>query len=809
MSLLGCMSRLFEVKQLSQKTRDEILEYFQYDRQIDLESASFAKQLEGLKGIAKKKAIARVQAIKQTLATARVETAARSHAKGINEGWRSELEKTWTRVVSLRSQAGARMGRWLDEIGPQFIGFGDNIAAQEDALRIARGAAPLGNDPASLGFAKAAIDTGEWFRQQMIEAGSPIALRVDYGTPQLDNYRAIREVPLDEYMAFVRDRLDYSRIYKPSGERMSRAEVDLVIKAKYEAAVTNGASRLTPGSLGQRTLANQWLDSRVLAFKPEGFIEYNRRFGEGDAIKLYMKHFDALAHDLGMMQQLGPDPRFTHDYMADVIKIETGKDVGEGAGRAKWMWQVLDGETNQGLDSITARVGQGFRNILSMGLLPSAPISSFTGDLMTATHAAKLRGMSAMRMLGHYMTLLGQGKENRAFAARTLAAADMFLSELHAGRRLGDISADGLIGKATDKLFRLSGMTGMTSALKAAFNIEFLSMLGENAGKGFDALPIPIKAMFAEYGFKAAHWDVLRRAPMIQGTAGFSGVKALDVANIPMMADIELQALGLKRDAINDVFRRITDMITTESETYAVPTPNLRTKALTTLGTRADDPLGQGWRTLMLFKSFPLVYMLGHVMRGLTRDGIANRAAYLGTIGAMLTIAGAIRNQMVDVVKGNDPENMGTAKFWGKAFLAGGGATLFGDFIGQGLQGKNRYEKDALITLLGPGAQWANDTASLLLGTPLSVVRGDDVNFESRASRAVQMMRMYTPKLWYTRLAFDRLIWDQLQYLADPNSAGAWARIARRQIVDREVDSWWRAGEFGPERAPDLGAAVR
>jgi hypothetical protein len=373
---------------------------------------------------------------------------------------------------------------------------------------------------------------------------------------------------------------------------------------------------------------------------------------------------------------------------------------------------------------------------------------------------------------------------------------------------MGEVTLNGITGKVTDLLFRASTLTPQTHALKAATGVEFLQMLGANVGRAFDHLPPEVRAMFTEYGFTPSHWEVLRKAPLISGTGHFSMVKALDVANLPALTDAELSALALKRDGVNETFRRIPDIIATEVNNFAVPTPDLKTRAVMTGGIPADSFAAQGWRTVMLFKSFPLMYMLGPLNRALHQPTWGGVAKQVGSLGAMLTVAGAIRNQLVDITKGNDPENMYTGKFWGKAFLAGGGATLYGDYIGAGLQGQNRYAHGALVTLLGPGASWAEDTGKLLLGTGFGFIRGDDIDYDSRAGKAVNMMRTYSPKTFYTRLALDRLIWDQLQSAVDPHAGRGWARTQRRMMKDDEKESWWRSGDLSPERAPDLGAAV-
>ncbi len=57
--------------------------------------------------------------------------------------------------------------------------------------------------------------------------------------------------------------------------------------------------------------------------------------------------------------------------------------------------------------------------------------------------------------------------------------------------------------------------------------------------------------------------------------------------------------------------------------------------------------------------------------------------------------------------------------------------------------------------------------------------------------------------LWYTRLAMERLIFDELEAAIDPNAARSFRRI--EQGAQR---FFWRPGTRAPQRGPDLGAAV-
>ena len=63
--------------------------------------------------------------------------------------------------------------------------------------------------------------------------------------------------------------------------------------------------------------------------------------------------------------------------------------------------------------------------------------------------------------------------------------------------------------------------------------------------------------------------------------------------------------------------------------------------------------------------------------------------------------------------------------------------------------------------------------------------------------------------LWYTRLAWERFISDEIQAWADGGDAERkFRRIEKKAKKEFGQRFWWPPGQALPERAPDLGAAV-
>jgi nuclear transport factor 2 (NTF2) superfamily protein len=78
-------------------------------------------------------------------------------------------------------------------------------------------------------------------------------------------------------------------------------------------------------------------------------------------------------------------------------------------------------------------------------------------------------------------------------------------------------------------------------------------------------------------------------------------------------------------------------------------------------------------------------------------------------------------------------------------------------------------------------------------------------------AEAVRFAERYQPggSLWYTRLAMERLIFDELERMADPDAAPRFRRIEQRARRETGQQFFWRPGRRGPERAPDLAAVFR
>ena len=155
---------------------------------------------------------------------------------------------------------------------------------------------------------------------------------------------------------------------------------------------------------------------------------------------------------------------------------------------------------------------------------------------------------------------------------------------------------------------------------------------------------------------------------------------------------------------------------------------------------------------------------------------------------------GAVGVQLKELAKGNEPRPMDDISFWTAAGLQGGGLGIIGDLtsasttrLGGGLMGY----------FAGPVVGLANDVGGLTFGNLAEAMKGDNTH----AGRdLVRTLKRYTPgtTLWPTRAAMDRLVWDQLQLVLDPEADKAMRREARTRMREYGNTEWWPTTDLTP-----------
>jgi len=518
-------------------------------------------------------------------------------------------------------------------------------------------------------------------------------------------------------------------------------------------------------------------------------LKYSDEFGHTDIYTTVTDHLNTMANEIARLEIMGPNPEQTFRYLRD-LAVKKGELLKyKDRAMLDSVWSVVSGKANAVSSVSLADGASALRHYLVAAQLGGAFLSSLA-DLAFLRQTSRFNGLPAMKVYQRQLSLMNPNNAaDREAAVRMGLTAQAWVNRALAANRFVEITGAGFSAKVADVTMRASLLSPWTDAGRKAFGMEFMGMIAVHTGRSFDELPTKLREGFTGYGITREDWDVLRMTELMD----HDGAKFFSVENMMNRTDLE-------EGARTNLASKVQEMVLSETD-FAVPMPDAKARAITTGAIKRGTGHGEFWRSAMLFKSFPITIMTTHLLRGARMSGLANKVSYLGQLTIATTVLGAVAMHAKDITRGKDPRSMDTPSFWTAAFIQGGGAGIFGDFIYAGIGGESRFGRGFGMTAAGPVAGFIEQFIHLTGTNLYSIMEGKDANIPADV---VQFMRRYMPggSLWYTRLAWERGVIDELAKLADPNAYNRFGYMVRKQLKDFDRDYWWRPGEAMPARLP-------
>lgn len=661
--------------------------------------------------------------------------------------------------------------------------------------------------------AKAWDEAMTWWRDGMRAAGVPVGDLKDWRLPQHWDSAAVRALGKDAYVAQMeswwhqgklglRDFEVDGQAYLVPGRADERARE--IFQRAYDNITTGGDATLEPGALRNTTMADRYGRRRAFEWmSDDAWLEFNRKLGVGDDAvgELMVRHIDKISQDLAVAQVLGPDP----DRAAKTLIQMYQKDGGSRlwANRLGAIYEISAGKAGTPVSQRLALGAQAFRQFLASVQLGGAVLSA-TSDFGFTKATASWHGLDMTRIMTDYVTGLAK-TGNRAEAMRSGMILEVGLRGLHDAARdtIGDVvgrsgagnkvdaALNGLsriTGRMAEVVIRAQGLAHHTQVLRDSIGSQVQAHFGDVAHLNWTALPEIDRRTLTTYGMKADDWNAVR---------GSVNQGLIDPARVAREGE------GVKRDAAVKMLGAIAAIQRT-----AVPEANAVTRGLALGSSRPGTFEGEALRSIVQYKGFPMAAFLMHSFRALEslRDGEGQwfRGQYLASLMITTTVLGALSLQLKNLAAGKDPEPMygdNGAKFWASAFAQGGAGGIFADQVKSMFAAQRIGDPARLMT---PTGGFMLDGLGLTTGNIQDSIAGR----ESHAGReALRFANKYTPDVWYTRLAMDRLVWDTLQKMVDPEAADTFSRMQERARKEQSTQFYWRPGSTEP-RAPTLGRAL-
>ena len=333
-------------------------------------------------------------------------------------------------------------------------------------------------------------------------------------------------------------------------------------------------------------------------------------------------------------------------------------------------------------------------------------------------------------------------------------------------KRFGEMAFEGATGRLAQLVLRGSLLSSWTHGGHVAFGLEANAALASQFGKSMDQLDPAIQRMFRKYSITPEKWDAWRAL----GKDG-NGYASMTV---PEAKD----------------FHRL---ISTESM-FATPTPDARTRAITTAGLGRDSVTGQGVRALMNLKSFSISVMALHWQRAMDdmiHASAGSKVAYAGQLMLHTTLMGMAVLYAKEIASGKEPRRLDRTedfvRLMYEGFVAGGSGGVLVDFFGTdpyGYGGSGLGDKILRTTTGGV----INDVGAILGYRGFGAIgTEDEYTMEEYLRDVTTAVRRNAPSVWYLGFASD-MMGDAIERSVSPELY----REKQARIDKREQDKYGR-----------------
>lgn len=532
---------------------------------------------------------------------------------------------------------------------------------------------------------------------------------------------------------------------------------------------------------GSSNIAKRMSRERLLHFKSaDDWLDYNATYGAKSFREAIMSSLEYASQNIGLMETLGTNPRNMLDRLVqDSLKAQRAAAV-DGNKRAQKDLDALEGKKSLGanldqfmaeLDGTTfqpvsmrlAKVAAGVRAVQSMAKLGGSVVSSLP-DIVTLASELKHNGVD---LLGSYAGTLDalftgrHGIEKENLGELVLSGLESMIGDIHTRFHAED-GAKGTMSRLMYLNFRFNGQNWWNDVLKSYATSAMSTNLAHHADMKFSKLPEALKKVLTQYDIGEREWmavgDLIRKSD--------SGIRRVFPEQAYEIQNSRLREIFGDNDISDAKLRDFKKNLQSKLDTYftdrsdvALPTPGPAERAFMLRGTQPGTLVGEALRFVGQFKSFPITFLskvYGRDLAGMKSGNYAIAGMAHTILGT--TVMGYLAMATKDILKGKTPRTAADAKTWGAAFVQGGGAGIYGDFL---FGEYNRYGRSWSSTILGPTLGQVDDVGELYN----RMRKGDDFG-----ANAFRMVKNNTPfvNLFYTRAAMDYLLLYQVQEMMNP-----------------------------------------
>lgn len=710
---------------------------------------------------------------------------------------RSGAQSLESRFNGVAREALGRFGP-LAQATQKYLGFWTNRKNVRDIMRELWGV-DTGNAAAKEAAGVWQDGIAEPLRKQVNENGGDIRKLPGWAAPQSHSQMKVARESTENWMQYVLPRLNRDAYVNADGSLMDDTQMRQLLGDAYLSISTDGAWNFER-SEGVGQIKNRGTQSRVLHFKDgDAYMDYQARYGERSLVEGMTAHVHAMARQIAAMQTFGPNDVSGFQALLDAATrgdTGAGKDtnaIRDQAQRIETQFKMATGRMGTMGSPAVAHAFQIIRSTISSMRLGSAALSAVT-DSSNMIMVARAWNMPAYRSWARWESKAWTSPEFRQFMRGQGVGVEAIT---HAISRFGEeVFGHGISGAWANTTFRISGLNFIDNVRRTATGAMLMERIGHltREHETIESMHPDDSARLRAMGVDGSTWNVWRKAELEGGLLTPNGIKNIE---------------GVHDRVLRDAAQKLIGTISADIDTV-VPMPTLKAQASIEHATHSmrGNVLGELGRSALQFKSFPLAMISNHWQRLQSMPTPGGKALYAAELIATSTILGALSVQMKSMVSGQNPQDMTTAKFAGRAFVQGGSGGLYGDMIINPLISPYRQH---IADQLGPMFSAASDLYEL--GQTIVNSRNPDKKVDVGGD-VTKFVRSNTPglstfaSLFYTKAMFDHFVFQRLQDYFSPGYA---QRSEQRAQTNFGSTMWWkpsRAQGVTPPTTPDLSTAL-
>lgn len=664
-------------------------------------------------------------------------------------------------------------------------------------------------------------DVFENMRDRFNRNGGDIGKLDDWSIPQSHNAEKLAVAGKQQWLNDTLPLQNRNNFVNEDGSLYTDAQLKELLEYSFDSIVSDGANKTEVGKSshqGTSKVTNKHSESRVLHFKDaDAWMEYQSKYGGAQFVDLIEAHIATMSRDIALVESLGSNPKMAMKILMDAAKKkdwEKGipkKDTDSSIARSQIMFdELVGGNTPQ--SEVLANLGLAYRSMNVGSMLGGTTITTATDQAMIA-RTASMHGISYWKIFGEIITQLNPKNRADRDLARSLGlATEEMLGSIN---RWADDGLTSVHGKSEKyarvsnsiaaQVMRVSGLNALTAASKTGFSKILMSKYGEmTRTKAWKDLDAHDKEIMEGTGINERAWEVMRLAEPVVDRKGNQLMSARSIYAIP---DSKLTSFGDPKKVRDEVATQFQTHILDE-QGMAVIEAGLRERTWLLGNTKRGSVVGELWRSITQFKSFPTSFLMRHGSRTFAQDGIKGKAAYGMSLFFMTTILGALVVQLKELANGNDPQVVfdsddphKTAAFFGRSVVQGGGLSVLGDIVVAGTDPTGRGIGDFMT---GPIGKDVESLAGATVGNAMQWYKGKDTNAANEAFKLVKG-KVPAQNLWYTKAAVNKMFFDEIQ---DSIAPGYREKLLRKAEREQGRTQWW-GDDIDDVQAPDIDKVVQ